>query len=197
MKQMMWFNEPDKWTFESEKLSMQVTPKTDFWRLAHYGFTVDDGPFFYCMRGGEFEMMVKIRGQFKTRFDQMGLMIRLNEYTWIKAGVEYVDNKVNLSTVATHTYSDWSISALDYVPEHLWFRMIRSKDAVEVAYSLEGERYHMMRLAYFPQHQPLMAGMFAACPDGEGFEAIFEEFSITHLPDSARLKWLKENSSKD
>jgi regulation of enolase protein 1 (concanavalin A-like superfamily) len=38
-----------------------------------------------------------------------------------------------------------------------------------------------------------MVGMMAACPDGKGFEARFEEFKITHLPDLRRLEWLKKN----
>ena len=33
----------------------------------------------------------------------------------------------------------------------------------------------------------------AACPDGKGFEACFEGFKITHLPDLRRLEWLKKN----
>ncbi len=32
-----------------------------------------------------------------------------------------------------------------------------------------------------------------ACPDGKGFEARFEEFKITYLPDLRRLEWLKKN----
>lgn len=193
---MLWFNEPENWTLENGKLSLQVTAKTDFWRLTHYGFTVDDGPFLYSLRGGEFEMKVKIKGNFQTRFDQMGLMLRLHEKTWIKAGVEYVDDKVNLSAVVTHEHSDWSISPLDFVPEHLWFKVIRRKDAVEIFHSLDGHVYNMMRLAYFPQNQPLMAGLFAASPDGEGFEATFEEFSIAHLPDSTRSKWLEDHTAE-
>ena len=38
-----------------------------------------------------------------------------------------------------------------------------------------------------------MVGMMAACPDGNGFEARFENFKITHLPDQRRLEWLKAN----
>ena len=35
--------------------------------------------------------------------------------------------------------------------------------------------------------------MMAASPDGEGFKAIFEDFSIKHLPDMKRLEWLERN----
>lgn len=57
---MEWLNEPTTWSIENGKLIMNVTPQTDFWRVTHYGFTVDDGPFYYSKRGGEFEVTVKI-----------------------------------------------------------------------------------------------------------------------------------------
>jgi regulation of enolase protein 1 (concanavalin A-like superfamily) len=31
---------------------MQVTPKSDYWRISHYGFTVDDAPYYYTTYGG-------------------------------------------------------------------------------------------------------------------------------------------------
>lgn len=42
---------------------------------------------------------------------------------------------------------------------------------------------------------PVMVGMMAACPDGDGFRATFEGFSIKHLPDLRRLEWLQTNQS--
>lgn len=33
-----------------------------------------------------------------------------------------------------------------------------------------------------------MAGMTAASPDVNGFDAMFEEFEIKHIPDTTRLK---------
>lgn len=190
---MQWFNQPEKWSLEGNKLSMFVTPKTDFWRITHYGFTVDDGPFLYETVGGEFEVKVKITGAFKARFDQMGLMLRINERTWIKAGVEFVGNKVNISTVVTNEKSDWSVIETQDNPGSVWIKAFRKLDAVELFFSLDDIKYTMMRVAYFPDNVPVMAGMAAASPDGEGFEALFEDFEVKHIPDVRRLKWLKEN----
>ena len=86
---------------------MQVTPQSDYWRISHYGFTVDDAPFYYATYGGEFEVKVKITGDYKQRFDQAGLMLRINHENYIKAGIEFVDGKYNLSAVVTHKTSDW------------------------------------------------------------------------------------------
>ena len=170
LEKMQWFNEPEKWEIKDNALTMFVTPQCDYWRISHYGFTVDDAPFYYATYGGEFEVKVKITGDYKSRFDQMGLMLRIDHENYIKAGVEFVDGKFNLSTVVTHKTSDWSVITLDKTPDFVWIKAVRRLDAVEI-----------------------MVGLMAASPDGNGFDAKFEYFKVKHLPDQRRLKWLENN----
>jgi regulation of enolase protein 1 (concanavalin A-like superfamily) len=190
---MQWLNQPEKWKATNQSLSMYVTPKTDYWRITHYGFTVDDGPFYYTILGGEFEVKVKITGEYKSRFDQMGLMLRIDERIWIKTGIEFVDNNSTISAVVTNDKSDWSVIQLSQNPRSIWVKAIRRLDAVEIFYSLNDEQYNMFRLAYFPDNKPVMVGMTAASPDGDGFNALFEGFETKHIPDLRRLKWLMDN----
>lgn len=193
LDRMQWFNEPEKWAIDGNKLTMQVTPQSDYWRISHYGFTVDDAPFFYTLRGGEFEAKVKISGDYKVRFDQAGLMLRIDEKNYIKAGIEFVDGKYNLSCVVTHHTSDWSVIELDKPVDHVWIKAVRRLDAVEIFYSFDDVEYTMMRNCWLKDNTPVMVGMMAACPDGNGFKATFEEFKVKHLPDQRRLEWLKNN----
>jgi len=193
LEKMQWYNEPEKWQVKDNKLIMQVTPKSDYWRISHYGFTVDDAPFYYSTYGGEFEAKVKLIGDYKVRFDQMGLMIRIDQKNYIKTGVEFVDGKFNISTVVTNQKSDWSVTPLDKAPPFIWIKAIRRLDAVEIYYSLDDKNYIMTRNAPLQDNSPVMIGLMAACPDGNGFEARFENFSVKHLPDQRRLEWLKEH----
>ena len=193
MDKMNWLNEPSSWKVVDGNLKMNVTPESDYWRKTHYGFTVDDGPFYYTTRGGEFEVSMKISGNYKTRFDQMGLMLRIDEEHWIKTGIEYVDGVYNFSTVVTDVYSNWSVIELNGKPESIWIKAVRRIDAVEIFYSLDGVTYKMSNLAYLSDKKPVMVGMMAASPDGNGFDALFEDFSIKHLPDLRRKEWLKNN----
>lgn len=194
MEKMQWFNEPAQWEITENTLSMEVTPKTDYWRVSHYGFTVDDAPFLYTLRGGEFEVKVKISGNYKTRFDQSGLMLRIDHENYIKAGIEFVDGKYNLSTVVTHGTSDWSIIPLEKRVQFVWIKAVRRLDAVEIFYSFDDIEYTLMRNAWFQDNHPVMVGVMGACPDGDGFKAIFEDFTIKHLPDIRRLEWLSKTS---
>lgn len=194
LEKMNWFNEPETWQIEGNTLSMAVTPHTDYWRISHYGFTVDDAPFYYAEYGGEFEAKVKISGDYKVRFDQAGMMIRLDHENYIKTGIEYVDGKYNLSTVVTHTTSDWSVVALDRPVDFIWIKAVRRRDAVEIFYSFDDKNYHMMRNAHMAANHPVKIGMFAASPDGDGFKAEFSDFKVAHLPDAVRSEWLRANA---
>ena len=193
LDRMQWFNEPENWSVENNVLTMDVTPQSDYWRISHYGFTVDDAPFLYTVRGGEFEVKVKISGEYKVRFDQAGLMIRIDKENYIKTGIEFVDGKYNLSTVVTHKTSDWSVIELEKPVEYVWIKAVRRLDAVEIFYSFDDKEYTMMRNCWLQDNTPVMVGMMAACPDGNGFKATFEGFRITHLPDLRRLEWLRNN----
>lgn len=193
LEKMQWFNEPEQWEIKDNTLSMFVTPQSDYWRISHYGFTVDDAPFYYSTYGGEFEVKVKITGDYQARFDQAGLMLRIDHENYIKTGIEFVDGKFNLSTVVTHKTSDWSVIALDKPVPYIWIKAIRRLDAVEIFYSFDDKNYTMMRNAWLQNNTPVMVGVMGASPDGKGFNAKFEHFKVTHLPDLRRLEWLEKN----
>ncbi|RYZ84689.1 MAG: DUF1349 domain-containing protein, partial [Moraxellaceae bacterium] len=142
-----------------------------------------------------FEAKVKLTGAYKTRFDQMGLMIRTDHENYIKTGVEFVDGKFNVSTVVTHHTSDWSVTTLEKAPPFIWIKVVRRLDAIEIFYSLDDKNYLLARNAFLQDNRPVMVGLMAASPDGNGFEATFEHFKVTHLPDQRRQEWLKKNSN--
>ena len=193
LEKMQWFNEPENYSIRNGVLEMQVPAQTDFWRIAHYGFTVDDGPFLYAVYGGEFGAKIKVSGEYETRFDQAGMMIRLDHENYVKFGIEFVDGKFNISAVVTHHTSDWSVIRLEEPIPHLWLKAVRRLDAIELFYSFDDREYTMMRTLWMQDNCPLQVGPVAACPDGQGFKARFSDFKVRHLPDQRRVEWLKNN----
>ena len=180
LNKMNWLNEPQQWEIKDGKtLVMDVPAKTDFWRISHYGFTVDDGPFYYATYGGEFEAKVKITGNYVTTFDQMGLMLRIDHENWIKAGVEYVNGKQNVSAVVTHRTSDWSVVQLPDAPRSIWIKAVRRLDAVEIFFSRDDKEYIMMRTCWLQDNCPVMVG-----------------FMGSPLADQRRLEWAKKQMNK-
>ena len=192
LEKMQWFNEPSQWEIKDKKLTLFATPQSDYWRIAHYGFTVDDAPFLYTTYGGEFEAKVKITGDYRERYDQAGMMIRIDHENYIKTGIEYVDGKYNLSAVVTHHTSDWSVITLDRAVPFIWIKAVRRLDAVEIYYSYDDQTYTLMRIAWLQDNTPVQGGLMAASPDGQGFQASFEHFQVKHLPDQRRVEWLEK-----
>ncbi|GAA3929709.1 DUF1349 domain-containing protein [Chitinophaga oryziterrae] len=175
---MKWFNEPGKWTGNAKKLDVTVDPATDYWRVTHYGFIRDNGPFYFQEQEGDFEASVKITGHYQELFHQAGLMVRIDNKNWIKTGIEYVDGVQNVSAVVTREVSDWSVVPRHDSPESVWLKLLRKGDFVEIKYSFDGVKYDMLRLAYFPPNVKAQIGVVAAAPGKKSFPVVFEDFEV-------------------
>jgi regulation of enolase protein 1 (concanavalin A-like superfamily) len=70
------------------------------------------------------------------------------------------------------------VASLTDNPRSLWLRVNRTGPDVEVSYSVDGERYQMLRLSRLTDAGPLLIGPMCAAPDGAGFAVTFEEFAI-------------------
>ena len=182
MADMQWYNEPTQWQTLTDGLHLTTGAQTDFWRKTHYGFIRDNGHFYYQTVKGDFTVEVRITGQYRVLYDQAGVMVRENETTWLKCGIEFVEDIQNVSAVVTHDFSDWSVVPLLQPPTSLWLRVQRRAEAIEIQYSLNGEDYQMLRLAYLTRAETLQVGLMAASPQGEGCEILFEDFKLV-LPD--------------
>ncbi|WP_345947995.1 DUF1349 domain-containing protein [Mucilaginibacter sp. PAMB04274] len=177
-KSMKWFNQPKKWSGNADKLTFTVDPGTDYWRITHYGFIRDSGPFYYQEAAGDFEASVKVTGSYQELFHQAGLMIRIDNKNWIKTGIEYVDGVQNVSAVVTREVSDWSVVPRNDSPKSIWLKLLRKSDYVQIQYSFDNKTFKMLRLAYFPPKVKAQIGMVAAAPGKKSFPVIFESFSV-------------------
>ncbi|CCH54916.1 protein of unknown function DUF1349 [Fibrisoma limi BUZ 3] len=178
---MIWHNEPANWSEEGDVVQVRVEGGTDFWRITHYDFVRHNGHFYYKEQAGDFVASVKVTGQYADLYDQAGLMLRLDEQQWIKTGIEYVEERQNVSAVVTREFSDWSVSPQDHNPPTVYLRLTRQGDAVRIDYSFDDFVYHMLRMAYFPPTIPVQIGLMAAAPDGRGFNVAFERFTVLDI----------------
>lgn len=181
LTQRQWYNEPPHWQESDQQLTVTSGAKTDFWRKTHYGFIRDNGNFYYETVTGDFTATVKITGQYRTLYDQAGLMVRQDETCWLKCGIEFVEDAQYASAVVTRDYSDWSVVPLPQNPASLWLKLTRANGSVEIFYSLDGETYTMYRTAYLTDAS-VQVGIMVASPESDGFTAVFEKFTIAVAP---------------
>jgi regulation of enolase protein 1 (concanavalin A-like superfamily) len=174
---MQWLNEPPVWQADKGRLRVVTGPKTDFWRITHYGFIRHNGHFYHERRTGDFTIQAKIEAKYEAPYDQAGVMIRVDSANWIKAGVEYTDGLPHFSVVVTRDFSDWSVLPAESAGP-VWLRLTRSGSAILIQYSVDGLSFPMLRLAYFPEVSLTEVGLMCCSPEREGLEVEFSSFHI-------------------
>ncbi len=174
---MQWLNDPPTWREDNGILAVRAAAKTDFWRKTHDGGIRDNGHFYFDTAQHDFSAVLEIVGEYEEQYDQAGLMVRLDETTWLKCGVELKDGIQYASVVVTRDWSDWSVVRLDR-PESIWFRVHRIQNTFEVEFSLDGEAYQMIRQAFLTEAPELQVGPMIAAPKGDGFRAVFKDFTV-------------------
>jgi len=176
---MTWLNPPPHHVSGDGTLHVRTGKETDFWRETFYGFRRDNGHFLHRPVAGDFSAEVTIQGDYKVLYDQAGLMVRLGETHWIKAGIEYTDGRAYFSVVVTNDTSDWSLVGIPAGPQGVRIRLTRHAEAIRVQYldAADGG-WKPVRLAYFPPSASVDIGMMCCSPQREGFEATFRDFIV-------------------
>ena len=176
---MTWLNPPPHHVFGDDTLTIRTGKDTDFWRETFYGFWRDNGHFLYRSVEGDFSAEVTVKGDYKVLYDQAGLMLRLSETHWIKAGIEYTDGLAYFSVVVTNDTSDWSLVAIAAGKDGGRIRLTRHAEAIRIQYlDVSDGHWKPVRLAYFPISKSVDVGMMCCSPQREGFEAMFSGFTV-------------------
>ncbi len=178
IKNGTWLNEPKSFDAADTSLTMTTDEKTDFWRETYYGFKRDSGHFLGFPTADGFTAKIRIQGEFRTLYDQAGLMVRIDEERWVKTGVEFTDGELFLSTVITDGKSDWSVSQPFKELEDFYIRITLAKGAMRIQASRDGSFWPLLRLAPFPVAETYQVGPTACTPERSGLAIRFSEFEI-------------------
>lgn len=176
LSRMSWLNEPKKWHIDRERLIVESTPKADFYRLPNW--TVNNGNFFHLSASGDFKFSARISGEYIAKYDQAGLMVRLNDENWLKCGSEFVDGKRLASTVITRTFSDWATMPDLSQDAPVWWQVVRWKESLKALCSIDGKTFITVREGYFPAAESLQVGLLCCSLEGMGTKASFESLSL-------------------
>jgi len=155
-EQCRWLNEPDRWALMPDGLRVTTNQATDFWRQTHYGFTRDSGHFFGRKVHGGFTGSLRIRAQYATLYGQAGFMVRIDEATWIKAGIELADGEPLLGSVLTAGQSDWATGPFRGDASDFWIRVTVEGGVLRLQVSADGQRWPLMRLCPLPGGRALL-----------------------------------------
>ena len=157
---------------------VSVDPGTDFWRTTGYGYVHDNGHIYGEPLPGDLDVSVRVRGAFASQYDQAGIMLRADEQTWLKTGLEFFEGRPRLSTVLTMGCSSWMVADLPPGTDEVTLRVSRRGDAVEVRYAAGDGAAELAALVFMPPDREMLAGIVCAAPEGSGFSVAFHDLRI-------------------
>ena len=174
----IWLNEPGDWQLQGDRLTVTTDAKTDFWRETHYGFIHDSGHFFGCRTSGDFTAELRVQAHYRDLYDQAGLMVRVDDACWIKAGLEMSDGLPMLSSVLTVGKSDWSAAPYGQDAGDFRVRVSLQKGALRLQVSSDGVAWPLSRLCPFPAAREYLVGPMCCTPERAGLRVAFSGFRV-------------------
>ncbi|HMO10056.1 MAG TPA: DUF1349 domain-containing protein [Actinotalea sp.] len=152
---------------------------SDAWRHTGYGFVHENAHALVAPLAVGEAVEVDVDVAFGEQFDQAGVMIRADEQTWVKAGIEHADGVDQLGAVVTLGRSDWSVGPVpDWAGRTATVRLSRGADAVTVRARVAGEPWRLVRLAPFPSDLDAAAGPFCCAPSRAGLTVRFRAWRV-------------------
>jgi uncharacterized protein len=173
-----WINEPARWRLDGDRLSVTTDDRTDFWRETHYGFTRHSGHCFAFQTAGDFTADLRVRADYREQYDQAGIMVRLDEANWVKAGIERTDGRPGLGSVLTIGRSDWATGIFEGNAEDFWIRATVAKGVLKLQASADGKVWPTLRLCPFPPARSYGVGPFCCTPERSGLNVLFSDFRV-------------------
>ncbi len=191
-----WLNKSEFCSIDSDVVIIKTTPKTDFWQRTYYGFRNDNAPVLQFESDTDFTFTVKVNFDYKSLFDQCGIIIYLNSENWFKASIEYENKRFSRlgSVVTNFGYSDWATTDIDTISS-IWYKLSRRGADFLVEYSFDGVGFKQMRIFHLHElgetteqmgksnpplvsEHPVTFGVYACSPTESSFSATFSEMEI-------------------
>ena len=193
-KALVWTREPKEYSINKDKIEIVTEPHTDLWQRTYYHFRNDNAPALQkATEEKYFSFTVKTEFDSKHRFDQCGIIMYLDSENWLKASIEYENERFgHLGSVVTNNgYSDWATTEIDASVKSMWYRLSRREDDYCVECSDDGITFRQMRVCHmWHGGEAVRFGIYACSPENSSFKATFTDFELSEC------KWLAHNGQK-
>lgn len=177
-----WLNESEA-AAKGDEIAIYAPAETDYFNnpVPEHGKLMKpqaDAPFFYREIKGDFVVKARVRPDFKSTYDAACIMVIQDENMWAKAAFERSDFGTNaVVSVVTNGVSD-DANGCNIEADSVWLQVARAGNNFAIHYSLDGEKYDMVRLFSLPVESTVKVGLEAQCPVGEGGYRYFSHLSI-------------------
>jgi hypothetical protein len=180
---MEWIRAPKKYVIEKDRIEITTEPHTDLWQRTYYHFRNDNAPVLQMDTDEKFFSFI-VKTDFSEshhRFDQCGIVMYLDSENWLKASVEYENDKFQHlgSVVTNHGYSDWATTVIPTDIKTMWYRFSRREDDFCIECSGDGVTYSQMRVCHMCEGTgKIRFGVYACSPEDSSFKAVFTDMKV-------------------
>lgn len=184
LNSFQWIREPQNYFVENGKIEITTKPHTDLWQRTYYHFRNDNAPVFQ-METNERYFSFIVKTDFTDshhRFDQCGIVMYMDSENWLKASVEYENERYqHLGSVVTNNgYSDWATTVIPADVKTMWYRFSRRENDYCIESSSDGENFSQMRVCHmFKGNVKIRFGIYACSPEESSFTAVFSDMKLT------------------
>ena len=191
---LKWIRKPKNFKISENRIEIITEPHTDLWQRTYYHFRNDNAPVLQLETSEKyFSFVVKTESESKHRFDQCGVVVYLDSDNWLKASIEYGNEKFqHLGSVVTNNgYSDWATTEIDSNIKSMWYRLSRREDDYCIECSEDGITFKQMRICHMLNGNGVIRfGVYACSPEDSSFKSIFTCMEISEC------KWLAHDGQK-
>ena len=191
MNQCSWMNEPVQWHDAGGVLTITTSTETDLWGDCFEGVPRNSAHMYGTEVEGDFQVEVRVQGDFKTQYDQVGLILYQDEANWMKFGVELMDGNWNNmfpyppragvlnAAYCRHGWPEWCVIPYDPEMSAWWLRVRRHGPSVICSFSPDGRTFHLMKMCSFPDASTLFVARYAGSPISGGYTARLDNYQLT------------------
>ncbi len=180
---LYWTHEPRQAMISDTLITITTDPKTDLWQRTYYGFQNDNAPVLQMKTSRKFfSFTVKTSFNSSALFDQCGIAVYLDSENWMKASIEYENDKFQRlgSVVTNNGYSDWATHDIPSSIKEMWYRLSRRNSDYYIETSTDGVNFHQMRAFHlFHGDGEISFGIYAASPVDHSFTAKFTDMEVS------------------
>ena len=181
---LQWTRQPKEFSIQPGRIEITTEPGTDLWQRTYYHFRNDNAPVLQ-METEEKYFSFTVKTDYTDsshRFDQCGIVMYLDTDNWLKASVEFENEKFQHlgSVVTNHGYSDWATTAIPADVKTMWYRFSRREDDYCIECSEDGVTFTQMRVCHMWEGAgKVRFGIYACSPEDSSFKAVFTDMALT------------------
>jgi hypothetical protein len=164
---MFWENKVEKFSVHNNEMIIVGGEKTDMFRDPNVTYNTDNAPKLLFRPDHDFVLTVAIEHPFTSKWDGGAIVLKQDSLNWIKFCFEkdYTGAKRVVSVVTKNISDD--CNSVEIKTNKVFYKLAKADNVITLYYSLEGNKWFLIRHLQFDSDKYLTLGFLAQSPTGK------------------------------